>query len=160
MIEQRLIRFKLTHESSQAPFRGSEGASGYDLFVRAINEDFYEEHEPFFYKIQLGVAFEIPPGVEGQIRLRSSAGLNGLNQANAPGTIDSDYRGEVGVIVQDLLGLMQSLSGKEPRPCPFDIGDRIAQIVFCPVPPVRLVQSEVLSKTTRGSCGFGSTGRR
>jgi dUTP pyrophosphatase len=93
---------------------------------------------------------EIPGGYEGQVRPRSGLALkHGVTMVNTPGTIDSDYRGEIGVI---MINLGDS---------PFEVnpGDRIAQLVISPV--VRLAWEEVeeLSDTDRGEGGFGSSGR-
>ncbi len=96
-----------------------------------------------------GLAFQIPEGYEAQVRPRSGLALKaGITVLNSPGTIDSDYRGEVKVILINL--------GAEP----FTIqpGDRIAQIIFSPVVHAQFVQTENLSSTDRGENGFGSTG--
>lgn len=100
--------------------------------------------------IPTGLAVEIPPGFEMQIRPRSGAALKqGLSLANTPGTIDSDYRGPLGVIVINL--------GSEPVAIAH--GDRIAQAVLAPVVQAAFAEVEVLSDTERGAGGFGSTGR-
>ena len=100
--------------------------------------------------VPTGLALEIPPGHEGQVRPRSGLALrHGVGMANAPGTIDSDYRGEVGVILVNWGSV------------PVDIarGDRIAQLVVAPVTRVELEPADSLGATGRGSGGFGSTGR-
>ncbi len=100
--------------------------------------------------VPTGLALEIPPGHEGQVRPRSGLALrNGVGMANAPGTIDSDYRGEVGVI----------LVNWGSAPVAIARGDRIAQLVIAPVTQAELVTVEVLGATGRGSGGFGSTGK-
>ena len=94
---------------------------------------------------------ELPVGFEAQIRPRSGLALkHDLMLTNSPGTIDAGYRGEVGVIIYN--------AGKEN----FEIkrGDRIAQMVICKLPEVKLVQSEELSDSGRGAGGFGSTGKK
>jgi dUTP pyrophosphatase len=97
-----------------------------------------------------GIAIEIPPGYEGQVRPRSGRALReGLTLLNTPGTIDSDYRGEIQVIVVNL--------GREP--VSIEPGDRIAQLVIAPVARVELVEVEALDDTSRGGGGFGHTGR-
>ena len=99
--------------------------------------------------IPTGLCFEIPEGFEIQVRPRSGlAAKNGVTVLNTPGTIDSDYRGEVKVILVNL--------GNEP----FTVnnGDRIAQLVAAPVTKGVFVQAETLSDTSRGEGGFGSTG--
>jgi len=100
--------------------------------------------------VPTGLAVEIPPGHEGQVRPRSGLALRqGVGMANAPGTIDSDYRGEVGVI----------LVNWGSAPAAIARGDRIAQLVIAPVTQAELVPVEVLGATGRGSGGFGSTGK-
>jgi dUTP pyrophosphatase len=99
--------------------------------------------------IATGFAFAIPMGYEVQVRPRSGLALkNGITCLNTPGTIDSDYRGEIKVILANL--------GDED----FQIktGDRIAQIVVAPVVQAAMVEVDMLDDTTRGSGGFGSTG--
>lgn len=99
--------------------------------------------------IPTGLRFEIPLGYEIQVRPRSGlAAKNGITCLNTPGTIDSDYRGEVKVILINL------------GDAPFVVqnGDRIAQLVVAPVTQGRFMISESLSETERGAGGFGSTG--
>lgn len=96
-----------------------------------------------------GIAIELPDGYEAQVRPRSGLALkHGVTVLNAPGTIDADYRGEVGVILIN--------HGHEP----FTIrrGDRIAQIIVAPVVQAQFHEAE-LSETARGAGGFGSTGQ-
>lgn len=101
--------------------------------------------------IPSGLRLEIPPGYEGQVRPRSGLALKrGLTVLNAPGTIDADYRGDVGVI-------LINLSQEDQR---IEAGDRIAQLLFAPVTRAELVEVETLDDTARGSGGFGSTGER
>ena len=101
--------------------------------------------------VPTGMRMEIPPGYEGQVRPRSGLALNqGLTVLNAPGTIDADYRGDVGVILINTSKTTQTL---EP-------GDRIAQIIFAPVTRAQLVEVEELADSARSSGGFGSTGQR
>jgi dUTP pyrophosphatase len=124
----------------------TEGAAGLDL----------RADEPFTLApgerrlVPTGLAVEIPPGHEGQVRARSGlAARHGIALVNAPGTIDSDYRGEVKVI---LVNLGQA-------PVAFARGDRIAQLVIAPVTRVEVVLVQDLSDTDRGHGGFGSTGQ-
>tara|TARA_B100001115_G_scaffold116037_1_gene86246 strand:+ start:28 stop:468 length:441 start_codon:yes stop_codon:yes gene_type:complete len=99
--------------------------------------------------IPTGLYIEIPAGYEAQVRPRSGLALKrGLTVLNAPGTIDSDYRGELGVI---LVNLSQEVQTVEP-------GERIAQLLFAPVTRGQLVEVDILSETERGRGGFGSTG--
>jgi dUTP pyrophosphatase len=100
--------------------------------------------------IPTGLAVAIPPGHEGQVRMRSGLALEkGLTLLNGPGTIDSDYRGEIRVIVANL--------GSDP--VTISRGDRIAQLVFAPVSHARLAPVEELPPSSRSDGGFGSTGR-
>jgi dUTP pyrophosphatase len=99
--------------------------------------------------IPTGLAVEIPVGWEGQVRPRSGlAARHGLALVNSPGTIDSDYRGEIKVLVinlgQETVGLHR--------------GQRIAQLVIGPCPRVTLLEVDTLEPTSRGRGGFGSTG--
>jgi dUTP pyrophosphatase len=99
--------------------------------------------------IPTGLFLEIPQGYECQVRPRSGLALKrGVSVLNTPGTIDADYRGEVGVI-------LFNMSDEEFT---VENGERIAQLVFAPVLQVEWDQSESLSETERGAGGFGSTG--
>jgi dUTP pyrophosphatase len=100
--------------------------------------------------VPTGISIELPAGHEGQVRPRSGlAARHGIAMLNAPGTIDEDYRGEVGVILVNL--------GREP----FEVhrGQRIAQLVVAPVARVAVAEVEELAASERGTGGFGSTGR-
>lgn len=100
--------------------------------------------------VPTGLAIEIPPGYEGQVRPRSGLALrHGLTLLNAPGTIDADYRGEVGVILVNL--------GQEA----FEVrrGERIAQLVIAPVARATWVEVDGLAASARADGGFGHTGR-
>lgn len=100
--------------------------------------------------VPTGLKIALEPGWEAQVRPRSGLALkHGITCLNSPGTIDSDYRGEVGVILANL--------GQEP----FVIrrGERIAQMVIAEVGQARIVEVETLDETVRGAGGFGSTGR-
>ncbi|MDQ2869165.1 MAG: dUTP diphosphatase [Acidobacteriota bacterium] len=99
--------------------------------------------------VETGITVAIPEGFEGQVRVRSGLALNrGLAVLNAPGTIDSDYRGEIKVIVANL--------GSDP--IRIERGDRIAQLVFSPVVTARFETTAELPSSVRGAGGFGSTG--
>ncbi|MBS7697075.1 MULTISPECIES: dUTP diphosphatase [unclassified Chelatococcus] len=99
--------------------------------------------------VPTGLVIALPRGYEGQVRPRSGLALKqGLTVANAPGTIDADYRGELGVILINL--------GEEP--VVITRGMRIAQLVIAPVIQVALREVETVDATARGSGGFGSTG--
>ncbi|MFC7395990.1 dUTP diphosphatase [Chelatococcus sp. GCM10030263] len=99
--------------------------------------------------IPTGLVLQLPEGYEGQVRPRSGLALkHGLTVANAPGTIDADYRGEVGVILVNL----------GEAPVTVTRGMRIAQLVVAPVVQVTLEEVDRIDETARGAGGFGSTG--
>ena len=134
-------------EGAVLPQYESTGAAGMDL--RAFIGEDMTVPPMGRMKIPTGLFLEIPPGFEGQVRPRSGLAVrHGVTVLNAPGTIDCDYRGEVEVILVNL--------GQEA----FTVrnGDRIAQILICPVLRPELCEVEVLSSTERGAGGFGSTG--
>ncbi|WP_108024351.1 dUTP diphosphatase [Melghirimyces profundicolus] len=143
-----MIRKLPGNEDLPLPTRMSDGASGFDLYA-AIPEEFFLE--PGEWKlIPAGFALEMPEGLEAQVRPRSGLALKyGVTVLNAPGTVDADYRGEVSVLLHNL--------GKQPFPV--RRGDRIAQLVFQEVAPVRLRETEHLKDTPRGAGGFGHTGK-
>ena len=100
--------------------------------------------------VPTGIAIEIPPGFEGQVRPRSGRALEeGLALVNSPGTIDADYRGELKVILINL----------GDRPLTLNSGDRIAQLVIAPVAHAQLLEVDRLGESARGSGGFGHSGR-
>ena len=100
--------------------------------------------------VATGLAFELPAGLEMQVRPRSGLALkHGITLPNAPGTIDPDYRGELKVIMQN--------GGSEP--VRIARGERIAQLVFARFEAPEVVETSELGETARGAGGFGSTGR-
>ncbi|MEI7704743.1 MAG: dUTP diphosphatase [Deltaproteobacteria bacterium] len=133
-------------EPLELPRYQSAGAAGMDLRADEPVELAPGERR----LVPTGIAVAIPPGWEGQVRPRSGLALkHGLGMPNAPGTIDSDYRGEVGVILvnwgHDTVRLQR--------------GERIAQLVIAPVRHATLHEVAELPPTGRGGGGFGSTGR-
>jgi len=126
----------------------TEQAAGVDL--HACLDAPFTLHSGERALVPTGIALEIPPGYEAQVRPRSGLALrHGIALVNSPGTIDADYRGEIGVILINL--------GSEP----FTVanGERIAQMVFAKFERARFVEVEELGDSTRGSSGFGHTGR-
>jgi dUTP pyrophosphatase len=100
--------------------------------------------------VPTGFAIAVPEGHEAQVRARSGLALkHGVALVNAPGTIDADYRGEVGVLLVN-LGQVPFVARR---------GDRIAQLVVAPVTRVEIAEVEALAETDRGAGGFGSTGK-
>lgn len=137
----------ITSKGAIVPCYKTEGAAGADVCAFINDKIVIEKGKRAI--IPTGLFFEIPQGYEIQVRPRSGlAAKNGVTVLNTPGTIDSDYRGELKVILINL--------GDEE----FEIqnGDRIAQIIVAPVTVGKFIQSESLSSTERGSGGFGSTG--
>ena len=132
------------------PSYASPGSAGFDLRAAVDGEVALRPGERLL--VPTGLALEIPPGWEGQVRPRSGLALrHGIGIVNAPGTIDSDYRGEVGVI---LINLGEAPFGLKR-------GDRIAQLVISRVEPVEWEEIEetgALGESARGGGGFGSTG--
>ena len=126
----------------------TEQAAGVDL--QAALDAPFTLHPGERALVPTGIALEIPPGFEAQVRPRSGLALrHGIALVNSPGTIDADYRGEIGVILIN--------HGSEP----FTVanGERIAQLVFARFERARFVEVAELGDSTRGSGGFGHTGR-
>lgn len=139
------------------PAHQTAAAAGLDLAVCLPRGDFPENEvtlEPIhkggkILKLPCGFACAIPPGYEGQVRPRSGlASKFGVTLPNAPGTVDSDYRGEMFVALINL--------GNEP--VTIRHADRVAQLVIAPVAHIRAREVDSLDQTARGSGGFGSTG--
>lgn len=129
------------------PARATPGSSGFDLRACIAGELTLAPGERAL--VPTGFALAIPQGYEGQVRPRSGAALrDGLTMLNSPGTIDSDYRGEVAVVAVNL----------GQRPVTIRRGDRIAQLIIAPVAAVRIEESRELPGTARGAGGFGHTG--
>lgn len=129
------------------PVKMTEHAAGFDLHA-AITEPLRLQPGDIRL-VPCGFAMAVPHGFEAQVRPRSGlASKHGIGMPNAPGTIDSDYRGEVMVPLINL--------GRQPFT--IERGTRIAQMLLLPVPPVELVEVDELDDTSRGSGGFGHTG--
>ena len=134
-------------EDLPLPERATEGAAGYDLHAALVEPLRLAPGERA--RVPTGFAIAVPRGYEAQVRPRSGLAFrHGLVLPNAPGTIDSDYRGELKVIVMN--------AGKEPFV--FARGDRIAQLVVAPVVRAEFEEVESLDETERGEGGFGHTG--
>ncbi len=132
------------------PAYQSAGAAGLDLLA-AVPADAPVQLAPGARAmIATGIAIELPRGTEGQVRPRSGlAARDGITVLNAPGTIDSDYRGEIHVILTNMGDKV------------FEVGRglRIAQLVVAPLIRARVVEAKALGVSQRGRKGFGSTGR-
>jgi dUTP pyrophosphatase len=144
----RVLLKVLSHgEGLETPAYATPGSAGCDL--RAAIEAPLLILPGGRARVPTGLAVAIPEGYEGQVRIRSGlAHDKGLLVVNAPGTIDSDYRGEIRVIVANLGSEAVTL----------ERGERIAQLVFAPVARAKFERVADLPKTHRGEGGFGSTG--
>ena len=129
------------------PSYQTAGSSGLDLMAACENEIVLNPGERTL--VPTGISFSLPEGYEAQIRPRSGLAIkNGVTLLNTPGTIDSDYRGEIMVI----------LHNRTASDCTIARGDRIAQGILLPVSQAAFEEVTELSETQRGSSGFGSTG--
>jgi dUTP diphosphatase len=146
MLELKIKKFAGT-EDLPLPKYMSEHAAGMDVYA-AVKEDVVLGSGETKL-IPTGMSMEVPNGYEVQVRPRSGLALkHSISLMNSPGTIDADYRGELGIILSNF--------GKED----FIVkrGERVAQIIVAPVVQVKVVQVEEVSETERGAGGFGSTG--
>jgi len=141
---------RLPHgEGLPLPAYESDGAAGMDLRAALGDGETLALASGETALVPTGLSLQIPAGFEGQVRPRSGlAARHGVTVLNAPGTIDSDYRGEVKVI----------LINHAPAPLVIVRGDRIAQLVIAAVTRAALVEAATLDETVRGTGGFGSTG--
>ncbi|MBY3596348.1 dUTP diphosphatase [Rhizobium bangladeshense] len=136
-------------EDLDLPAYESKGAAGMDLRAAVAGGEPLTLSPGKRALVPTGFIFEIPEGFEGQVRPRSGLAFkHGITCLNSPGTVDSDYRGEVKVLLANL--------GEEPFV--IERGMRIAQMVIAPVTQARVAEITEASETTRGAGGFGSTG--
>jgi dUTP pyrophosphatase len=141
------VKFKLLNDKAYVPIYTTPGSAGADL--KSVEEVIIPTGQVRL--VRLGFAVAIPEGYEIQVRSRSGLALkNGVMVLNSPGTVDSDYRGEMGVI----------LANFGPRDFVVLPGDRIAQMVLNKVEKADFGVVEELDKTERGENGFGSSGVR
>jgi len=148
-MEQPLLEIEVLQgqEDLGLPSYATEGAAGLDLKAALTETLTLKPGERGI--VPTGLKMAIPRGYEGSVRPRSGLAMKqGLTVTNSPGTIDSDYRGEVKVLLINL--------GQEP--VVLNRGDRIAQLLIAPVSHARIVKVEKLDDTSRGSGGFGHTG--
>jgi dUTP pyrophosphatase len=146
----KLMRVAGSDAAIALPRYETPGAAGADLRANLPEGRAVQVAPGARALIPTGLAMAVPPGFEVQVRARSGLALkHGIALVNSPGTIDSDYRGEVGVIVLNTSDQMFEVTH----------GMRIAQMVLAPVVQAEFVQVERLDPTTRGAGGFGSTGR-
>lgn len=138
------IKIKKLHPNAVIPKYAKQGDAGMDLTVTKSTVIGYRK-----FKVDFGIAMEIPTGYVGLIFPRSSIHKTGLSLSNSVGVIDSGYRGEISAVfnVCDAGG------------DPYIVGQRAAQIIIMPYPQVEFEEAEELSETSRGTGGFGSTGK-
>ena len=146
-VDLKIRRVRASQQQLPLPQYQSAHAAGMDLLADIEADLVLQPLER--RAVPTGLAIELPPGFEGQVRPRSGLALrHGITCLNTPGTIDPDYRGEVLVILANLSAAPYTLRR----------GDRIAQLVIAEVCRAELVESPELTPTRRGPGGFGSTG--
>ena len=142
------LNIRKIHPEAIIPSYATPGSAGLDLHARIPFEIYLQPGVRA--TIPTGIAVELPEGFEAQVRPRSGiAHKHGVTVLNAPGTIDSDYTGEIGVI----------LINHGDEAFKISAGDRIAQMVIAPFVRVNLQQADTIKTTERGDGGFGSTGK-
>ena len=138
------VKVRRVLAEAQIPTKATQGSAFYDVYTpeeAVLKRDLVTQ-------IPTGLYFEVPEGYEMEIRPRSGLSLHKILLANSPGTLDSDYRGELKILLLNLGNKDYSIKK----------GDRIAQIGVRPIPRIEFVEGE-LSRPSRGEGGFGSTGR-
>ncbi len=149
-MEQVKVKVKtLAHFKGLLPQYETDSASGADIRAQLVEPQVIKS----FCRVLVptGLSFEIPDGFEIQVRPRSGLSLRkGLTLINSPATIDSDYRGELKIIMINLSDIEITITDQQ----------RIAQIVLCPIFQAKWELTQNLSQTTRGTGGFGSTGEQ
>ena len=150
------VKYKKLVPEAKAPYRKYDDDAGYDLFaVSKIETDKYVEYGT-------GIAIEIPKYYVGLVFPRSSVTEKDLILKNCVGVIDTEYRGEIRCRFYG-TNTIRYTAGKEKLidygASAYEIGDRVAQLIIIPIPPVELVESDELSETERGTGSFGHTGK-
>ncbi len=136
-------------EGLDLPAHATPDSAGLDLRAAVPADEPLTLAPGDYALVPTGLQIALPEGTEGQVRPRSGLAFkHGVTVLNSPGTIDSGYRGEVGVLLVN--------HGRQPFVV--ERGERIAQLVVAPYVPVRMVRAEGLAETERGAGGFGSTG--
>jgi dUTP pyrophosphatase len=139
------VRIKKLNENAVIPSYAKDGDAGMDLIATSIIGE-----EPFQITYGLGIALEIPKGFVGLVFPRSSIRKTDLSLTNCVGVIDSGYRGELQATFRKHKGVASKT---------YEVGDRVAQIMIIPHPPIEFDEVDELSDTERGEGGFGSTGK-
>ena len=152
------VRIKKLNELAVIPTYAKDGDAGMDVIATSIISD-----TPTQITYGLGIALEIPKGFVGLVFPRSSIRKTGLQLSNSVGVIDSGYRGELQATFNKLFGgeaMYDEMKVNEIQPNDFyKVGDRVAQIMIIPHPPIEFNEVDELSDTERGEGGFGSTGK-
>ncbi|MFK8039610.1 MAG: dUTP diphosphatase [Crocinitomicaceae bacterium] len=144
------MKVKIINQSNNTlPEYETLNSAGVDLRAYTADEIILKPLERKL--IKTGLFLEIPEGYEAQVRPRSGlAYKNGITVLNSPGTIDADYRGEIGVILVNMSN----------EPFKIENGERIAQLIFAKFEQAEFIKVEALNETERGAGGFGSTGKK
>ncbi|MEO6729758.1 MAG: dUTP diphosphatase [Ferruginibacter sp.] len=138
----------VNRSNNELPSYATAGSAGMDIRANLQNSITLQPLERML--IPTGLFIELPDGYEAQVRPRSGLAIKqGITCLNSPGTVDSDYRGELKVVLINLSNIPQTLNH----------GDRIAQMIICKVNRVDLVLVQELNETERGEGGFGHTGK-
>ncbi len=152
-----ILKVKKLHPDAKMPVRSTEGSTGYDVFA-----DFTQEQaqvlESGVLKVPTGICVNVPHGYDLSVRSRSGMACKGVMVANGPGTIDTDYTGQLYILLMRPL----TTNGKpkfEQETLRIKTGDKIAQLVVTPVVFPEVVEVNDFEETERGDGGFGSTGR-
>ena len=152
------VKIKKINPLAQIPSYAKSGDAGMDMIATSIISD-----TPTQITYGLGIALEIPKGFVGLVFPRSSIRKTGLQLSNSVGVIDSGYRGELQATFNKLFGgesMYDEMKVKEIQPNDFyKVGDRVAQIMIIPHPPIEFDAVDELSDTETGEGGFGSTGK-
>jgi len=155
------VKIKKLNPKAVIPSYAKSGDAGMDLLATSIISDTPEQ-----ITYGMGIALEIPKGFVGLIFPRSSVRKTGLDLSNAVGVVDSGYRGELQATFNKVFGgegiydevKTQDWHEKNANDW-YRVGDRIAQIMIIPYPPIEFVEADELSDSERGNGGFGSTGK-
>jgi dUTP pyrophosphatase len=139
------VKIKKLNENAAIPSYAKDGDAGMDLIATSIIGE-----EPFQITYGLGIALEIPKGFVGLVFPRSSIRKTDLSLTNCVGVVDSGYRGELQATFRKHKGVASKT---------YEVGDRVAQIMIIPHPPIEFDEVDELSDSERGEGGFGSTGK-
>ena len=141
------VKYKKLVAHAITPTYAHETDAGMDLYAA----DYHWDADKAVWRYQTGIAFEIPVGYVGLLFPRSSICNVKVDLTNCVGVIDAGYRGDVGMVFRDV----DSFNSKAP----YKVGERIGQIIIIPIPKIKLLLTESLSNSDRGSGGYGSSGK-